>query len=181
MAVGMISPLPRLDELYIRHQGLTESLCRAYAEAASVCLLRHHLPPTQFNIEVNGSAAVRLLQWTVPDDRAKRAWNNTDDATRDGAYSLSLAAIEAELGYVAVRRAETRTGADYYLGTSSTSLEEAYRLEVSGVDRGDVPAVARRLREKVQQARLGISNLLAIASVVGFLVRHVGVESVRGS
>lgn len=148
---------------------------------ASVCLLRHHLPPTQFNIEVNGSAAVRLLQWDVPDDGTKRAYNNTDDATRDGAYSLSLAAIEAELGYVAVRRAETRTGADYYLGTSSTSLEEAFRLQVSGVDRGDVLAVARRLREKVQQVRLGISNLPAIASVVGFFVKHISVQSVSGS
>ena len=171
--------LPQLDRLHLRHTGLTQSICEAFAEAAAVCLSRHHTPPVAFEIAVGNAVSVKELVWVQPDDRTKRAWNNEDDATRDGAYSVSLATVESELGYVAVSRAETRTGADYYLGTSSKTLEEAYRLEVSGVDRGDVSVIAKRLRQKVQQTELGRSNLPAIASVVGFLTKYVGIERVR--
>lgn len=109
----------------------------------------------------------------------KRAWNNADDATRDGAYSLSIAAIEIELGLLAVERAETRTGADYYMAPSSpTSLENAYRLEVSGVDHGNEADIRRRLNEKIQQTKHGSSNLPAIAAVVGFLERRIAIEQV---
>jgi hypothetical protein len=84
-----------------------------------------------------------------------------------------------ELGLLAVQRAETRTGADYYMApVPVTSLETAYRLEVSGVDHGDEKAVKRRLSEKVQQARRGSSNLPAIAAVVGFLERRIEIERV---
>ncbi|MYD00209.1 MAG: hypothetical protein F4X13_13180 [Gammaproteobacteria bacterium] len=110
---------------------------------------------------------------------ALRAWNNADDATRDGAYILVVAAVEAELGMVALRRAETRTGADYYVGSPDTDdLESALRLEVSGVNAGDGRAVRGRLAQKLAQARRGISNLPAMAGVVGFregliLLNHV--------
>ena len=98
-----------------------------------------------------------------------KAWNNVDDATRDGAYIIAIAVIEAELGMVALSRAETRTGADYYVGPPDThDLENALRLEVSGVDRGSARIVRARLKEKIAQARRGASNLPAMASVVGF-------------
>ena len=173
-------PLPALHTLHLRHPGLTESVCRAFAEAASVCLSRHHAPPADFQVKSEESNSTRQLDWESPNDATVRAWNNADDATRDGAYSVCLASLEVELGLVAVARAETRTGADYYLGTASSGLEEAYRLEVSGVDRGEDPVISRRLRQKVQQTRQGNSNLPAIASVVGFLARRIGIEVVRG-
>lgn len=107
------------------------------------------------------------------------AHNNADDATRDGAYSISLAVTEVELGLVAIGRAETRTGADYYAAPIGVQdFEQAYRLEVSGLDRGNKSDINRRLREKVQQAHSGKSNLPAIASVVGFLHRTVLIERV---
>ena len=60
---------------------------------------------------------------------------NADDATRDGAYSLSLAAIESTLNLVAISRAETRSGADYYVGApDAVNLEDAFRLQISGTD-----------------------------------------------
>lgn len=173
-------PIPPLEALHLRHPGLTENVCQAFAEAASVCLSRHHVPPADFQVKAGESQSLRQLNWAPPDERATRAWNNSDDATRDGAYSVCIASVEVELGLFALSRAETRTGADYYLGTPSTGLEEAYRLEVSGVDRGDNLVVSRRLRQKIQQTREGNSNLPAIASVVGFLVRYIGIEVVRG-
>lgn len=112
---------------------------------------------------------------------ALRAWHNKDDATRDGAYIVSLAVVDSELGLVALSRAETRTGADYYVGEPHAfDLESAYRLEVSGLDIGNESSVRRRLREKIKQTIRGNSNLPALASVVGFQEALVLLEEVEG-
>jgi hypothetical protein len=139
-------------------------------EAAEVALARHHSPPaTTFVVSCGEKGSERTLEWGLPTPAALRAWNNRDDTTRDGAYIVAIAAVEAEMGLVALMRAETRTGADYYVGEAgSSNVECALRLEVSGVDSGDIPTVRRRLKQKVQQTREGDSNLPAIAGVVGF-------------
>jgi hypothetical protein len=70
-----------------------------------------------------------------------------------------------------VGRAETRTGADYYLGTPGgifDDFEESVRLEVSGTDAGGDSVINGRLRQKLRQASSGCSNSPAMASIVGF-------------
>jgi hypothetical protein len=47
-------------------------------------------------------------------------------------------------------------------------FQSSYRLEASGVDRGDRSAVAQRLEQKKDQTRRGDSDLPALAAVVGF-------------
>lgn len=81
---------------------------------------------------------------------------------------------------VAVARAETSTGADYYLGPpghSGEDLEGCWRLEVSGINAGTPSDVAARLREKVAQAQAGNSNLPALAGVIGFSTRLIALKS----
>jgi hypothetical protein len=111
-------------------------------------------------------------EWSAPDERTLNAWANKDDATEYGAYGLALAAVELTRGIVAVRRAETRTGVDYYLGdprlTPPDDLEASVRLEVSGTDEGNDSVIQSRLRQKSQQAGTVASNPPAIATVVGF-------------
>lgn len=155
-----------------RHPGVTEALCHTYAEAAEVCLSRHHPPPqTSLDVECLGKRSVRLLSWSQPTPTAMRSHGNRDDATRDGAYAVSLAVVERELGMVALCRADIRTGADWYVGRpGAPDLEEAHRLEVSGLDGGDVSEIRRRLRAKEAQVSDGQSYLPAFASVVGFRV-----------
>lgn len=109
------------------------------------------------------------------------AWANNIDTTESGAYGVCLAAVEVEEQLVAVRRAETLTGADWYvapIGTESDDLESCFRLEVSGLDAGGRAEVAARLRQKVEQTRRGASNLPAIASVVGFKEKSVAIQKV---
>lgn len=88
-----------------------------------------------------------------------------------------IAAVEAGRQLYAVRRAETGTGADYYIGPMDADLdddlENCFRLEVSGVDRGGEKEVRILLSEKVTQARKGKSSLPAIAGVVGFDANRV--------
>lgn len=181
---GEIRAFPALEELHLRHHGLTPAVCCSYAEAAHVCLSRHHEPMKMIRVEDGEDSESYTLDWTPPDDRTVAAWNNRDDATRDGAYSMCIAAIEVTLGGFAVERAETRTGADYYLSDwasapSRRDLERAYRLEVSGVNEGGMSTVRTRLRSKVQQTKDGQSDLPAIASVVGFQAACVLIEAVE--
>jgi hypothetical protein len=166
----------RLDGLHERHPGLTQALGQTYAEAASVCLSRHHQPPVTVSLKHAGNDERRVVIFAVPDARVRNAHANETDATEAGAYAVSLAAVEAVVGLVAVRRAETLTGADWYIareGTEIEDLESCIRLEVSGINAGASSDVRRRLGEKVAQAARGKSNLPAMAAVVGFKVLEV--------
>ena len=157
-----------------RHTGLTTAIADSYTEAAGVCLDRHHEPPTDFEIETDGSGTTVAVEWRPSDARTRRAWANETDATEAGA--CALAAVELVNGLVAVHRAETLTGADYYVarpGDSPADLEDCQRLEVSGVDRGLRGAVEERLRAKLDQVAAGRSNLPDLAGVVGFRARLV--------
>ena len=168
-----IKPNPKLslDGLAERHEGLTEAIAECYSEAARVCLDRHHQSPVDLEIERDGTLIVASTEWQKADQRMLRAWANAIDTTEAGAYAYTLAAIELSQGLVAVRRAETKTGADYYvapIGTSPEDFENCIRLEVSGIDKGGKNSVRERLQQKVEQALRGESNLPAIAGVVGF-------------
>jgi len=121
------------------------------------------------------------VEFNSPDVRTRNAWANEIDTTENGAYGLSLAAIEAEENMVAVRRAETLTGADWYvapIGAPIEDLEGCFRLEVSGVGTGGSSALAARLRQKVDQTRRGNSNLPAFAAVVGFREKSIAIQRV---
>ena len=141
---------------------------------------KHHEPPKEFILENDKNESVTRVDWDVTDDRTKAAWANSDDATRDGAYAFAIAAIELLRGMFAIRRAETLTGADYYIAPTNQQaddLEGWFRLEVSGTNSNKSDA-KRRLRIKLEQAKNGKSNLPAIAAVVGFKVHLILVQTV---
>src|SRR5579872_2999893 len=143
-----------LSHLEKRHRGISEGIALAYSEAAQVCLGRHHSPPCVVRITLNGVETNAEADWMPPTERLKDAWRNSIDTTEYGAYCLALAAIEVTSGLFAIYRAETKSGADYYLtpkGTSPPDLENLVRLEVSGIDRGTPQGVESRLRQKLQQ------------------------------
>ena len=175
------NPKLRLESLHERHIGLTPALSDTFFEAASVCLSRHHDSPLEMEITCNGRNITRLVEFQKPDLRMLNAWANDIDTTESGAYGVCLAAVEVEEQLVAVKRAETLTGADWYVaptGTEPDDLERCFRLEISGVDTGGRVVVETRLRQKVDQTRRGASNLPAIASVVGFKERAVLIQKV---
>jgi hypothetical protein len=80
---------------------------------------------------------------------------------------------------VAVSRAETCTGADYYVASADygkDDLENCFRLEVSGIDQGPIELISSRLRAKLQQTKNGRSNLPAIAAVTGFKAKLIMIQ-----
>ena len=170
--------------LHERHRGLTAAVAGSYEEAAAVCLHRHHTPPVDLTLSDQGARSSSSIDWVPPDDRTRDAWANETDATEAGAYGCVIAGIEALRGLYAVRRAETGTGADYYIGPPGAGvndLEDCLRLEVSGVDHGDEKEVLKRLNAKVRQARAGNSSLPAVAGVVGFGAKLLTVQDVPES
>lgn len=181
----MAIPVLPLGDMSSRHIGLTQAIAESYLEAARVTLDRHHTSPQQFTLQEGFPDATEkiiiLLQWESPDARCRSAWANTDDATANGAYACAIAAIELRFGLYAIRRAETRTGSDYYvapIGHNGEDLEDCYRLEVSGTNL-DEYEVKQRLRQKIRQVRQGKSNLPAIAIVVGFKVKLISLQPVE--
>jgi hypothetical protein len=168
----------RLEGLGERHPGVTNALGDAYAEAASVCLNAHHQAPTEVTTQYKNKAAICALSWATPTAAVSRAHANEIDATEQGAYAVSFAAVEALAGLVAVRRAETLTGADYYvapIGSDPEDMENCLRMEVSGVGSGNEAAVRARLRQKLRQTEKGRSNLPALAAVIGFRERLIAI------
>ena len=100
-------PFERLAE---RHEGLTEAVGDSYAEAARICLDRHHQSPVDFEIRSAGTQTAAVTEWERTDDRTRRAWANEIDTTEAGAYACALAAVELSQGRVAVHCASPRLG-----------------------------------------------------------------------
>jgi hypothetical protein len=172
----------QFENLSDRHFGVTPAIGAAYAEAVSVCLERHYSSPQEMLVRDGIGEIKSTAEWQAPDERTRNGWANKDDATEYGAYGLALAAAELTRGMVAVRRAETRTGADYYLGPPTTpadDLEASLRLEVSGTDEGNESVISSRLRQKLEQAATGACNLPAIATVVGFAALAIVTADVK--
>lgn len=171
-----------IDDMELRHEGLTEAIANYYKEAARVCLDRHHLSPISITVIGDGQPTAARVEWEATDESIRRAFANEIDTTEAGAYACVLAAVEMLYGLVAVHRAETKTGADYYVaepGVSTDDMEEYTRLEVSGVDNGSDAVVRHRLKEKLDQLARGDSNLPGIAGVIGFRIQRILLDNLE--
>lgn len=179
MAVQM-PILPSIAHLHERHRGLTEAIARYYAESAAVSMQSHHASPRSMSVAIGVAAPTDyLITWDVPTRRQFAAWANQDDATRDAAYGIVIAAAEVHLGLFVTGRAPVRSGADYLASPTPQhqEMEEpidledivAVRLEVSGINRCDTDSVLQnRLFIKVGQLRRAVSDYPGIAGVVAF-------------
>jgi hypothetical protein len=133
----------------------------------------------EIEIRRDNASCLRELAWDEPPQDALASWKNSHEATEQGACSVGLATVEAELGLVALSRAETRTGADFYIALPGQELEQAHRLEISGTKTGMLRDLHSRLRQKVRQTGRGLSSRPALACVVGFRVRMVALASLE--
>lgn len=172
----------RLDAMHERHYGLTPPLAGTYEEAAAVCFSRHHSSPVEVTLLDNREEHSAEMAWAAPDRRILAAWANETATTETGAYGCVLAGVEELRGLVAVGRAESGSGADFFVGPPGNGdfdLEDCLRLEVSGVSAGDQKEVTRRLRLKVEQVVEGRGTLPALAGVMGFSARYMVLQDVE--
>jgi hypothetical protein len=179
-----LPPVLPLADLHDRHYGLTEAIATSFAEAAAICMQRHHSSPRIINVRIDGDEGRDyLVLWDEPTDRHQAAWANQDDATRDGAYAVVVAAVETHLGYFVVGRARTGSGSDFLVSTQpyghavdppNPQEADVLRLEVSGIDRCVSDSyLDGRVQDKLRQLRNGRSALPGVAGVVAFDLARV--------
>ena len=161
-----MSSLPDLENLHLRHFGLTPAVCASHAEAARVLLDSHGNPPATVAVGRYEASTVTeyTLDWRRVTVREQAAWFEITDATEAAAYSVAISAAEAELELFAVQRVPKGRGADYWVQATPIinlrdgllDLENAIRFEVTGieVDRG-ATYFLRRLSKKVDQIKAG--------------------------
>lgn len=173
-----------LYSLHLRHPGMAREITDNYAVNAAICMERHGSSQRVWSVQINQEPiAEYLVTWNPPTPAQLRSCANKDDATRDGAYGLALAAVDAHSGLVALRRAEGRSGVDFYLVPEGAEIPDSHDLdidrddlvglEVSGIDDDTDRAVRARVREKVEQVRAGLSSYPSIVGVSGFRTARV--------
>jgi hypothetical protein len=176
MASGPPGERLEISDLHLRHFGVPPGLSQSYYEVASVCLQRHHNSPCQWLVELwHSSEDTYSIEWSHPTDVMRRGYANSDDATRDGAYTMALAAADAHLKMRTFLRAETRTGCDWYLAPDDVDprgldldSDGVVRLEVSGIDRDTRETLLSRASRKLHQLAAVASELDSLTGVVGF-------------
>lgn len=150
--------------------GLSPEVGRSLAQAGAVCLeSQSHAPGV--NLAVTGKVVgTHPLRWETPDDQARLSWGNEIEATEHGAAGIALLLARRLMGLVVMSRSRHGTGFDYWLGgdTAEPPIQDAVRLEVSGIRKGPPGTVARRVKQKLDQMRRGDATASGYAIVVEF-------------
>ena len=101
-------------------------------------------------------------------DQSRRAWNDPDEATENGAAGVAALLAIWETGYTIIERSSKGTGVDYRLGDGSdmSVFERKARLEVSGIRDGNDRDVRVRVRRKLNQTDPSDSSGLPVYVIV---------------
>ena len=161
-----------LNELGQGLPAITPAWGSAMAEAAGVCLeSQGHTQGVLLGVtgHVNSS---HVLAWPPIGGHARRSWADLQEATEYGATAIAVLLVKREAGYAAVERSAKGTGIDYWLGHEAEGppFQNKARLEVSGIlSAQDAQRdVAKRVREKMNQAQSSGSSLPTYVVVVEF-------------
>jgi hypothetical protein len=177
MAIANSRPI-QLEELHIRHPGLSEAASVMYASAAAVMLDANHSSPCNCAVRSGGEQVAMGVAWRDPTAEDRRVMANHIDRTEAGAYSVALAAAGERLDYVTLGRMGHGLGADWYLIPAGATVADdphldfertdLVRFEVSGIESETDAEMKRRLAEKLDQLREPGMPGTAWAAVVGF-------------
>ncbi|GAB4185780.1 MAG: hypothetical protein Fur006_24580 [Coleofasciculaceae cyanobacterium] len=151
---------------------ITPAFGATLAEACAVCLTdQGHAPGVE--LKVNGDfTAVFKLYWQEVTDQMLRCWNDSEYTTEQAAYGIAFLVIQELTDYTIIQRSRKGTGFDYWLGkkseTNELPFQNAVRLEVSGIRKGDDSRVKARVKLKVEQVGPSDEALPAYIVVVEF-------------
>ena len=131
---------------------LTPACGALMAEAAAVCLDdQGHGLSMPLSIDGDFDEVMTLRREPV-DERARWSHNDAERATENGAYGVSLLALQELTGLTVLLQSRRGSGFDFWLGPDSGFLfQTGVRLEVSGIRRGNEISIRRRLRSKLRQ------------------------------
>lgn len=150
-----------------KHHYLTAVAGLNYAHAASVCL-NSQGHPLKSTISEDGhyNGNHSIIRFGV-DDEMKRAWNDDEVATENGAYAIAFLVASHHLDVKVIEKSKKGSGIDYWLGEQDGLLfQNKVRLEVSGIRMGDESAIATRFNIKFDQSKKSDKTLLPAFVVI---------------
>jgi hypothetical protein len=125
-------------------------------------------------LDVQGASAETLeatftLTWPKVTEQVRKEWGDPVEATENGACGIAILLVEALTDYHIVHRSYRSTGIDYWLAKKEDELlQNAARLEVSGIRRG-IERMNARLAAKLKQTSQSDDTALpAIVIVIEF-------------
>lgn len=161
-----------LDDLGNGLPGISETWGQFLSEAASVCLhCQGHSTGVQLEVKGTSPSTFSVCWKDQVTSQLINAWADKDEMAEYGACGVAILLILQLTDFTVVRRACKGTGIDYWLGSaqSDAPFEDAARLEVSGILKGDEQSVkARVAKKKKQTEKSADSNLPAYVAVVEF-------------
>jgi len=165
-----------MDELSLTQlkkgtHGITPEYGASLAQAASICLEEQkHYPGIKLNVD-GDFKKVFLVCWDRTTEQMRRCWADLEFTTEQGAYGIATLLVTAITDLTVIERSRKGTGFDYWLGAKNDPeplFQRKSRLEVSGIRKGDMAIIGRRVREKLGQIECYQSNLSAFVIVVEF-------------
>jgi hypothetical protein len=169
----MVIPAPEKDPAALSLDSLVDGFPHIPPErgammvqAAVVCLDdQAHSSPVSLVVDGTVTASFSLT-WSEEVTEAKRRfWNDLEEATQHGAYTVAILLIRALTGYTVIERSRKGTGFDWWLGTDDDLFQRKARLEVSGILRGTPRRINSRIKARLGQTRQS-DNLALTAYVV---------------
>jgi hypothetical protein len=151
---------------------ITPAFGAALAEACAVCLSdQRHTQGVE--IQVTGDLTdVFKMYWQKVTDQMLRCWNDSEYTTEQAAYGITLLIIQELTEYTVVERSRRGTGFDYWLGKKGENnqlpFQNAVRLEVSGIRKGDDSKIKARAKQKLEQVSSVDDSLPVYIVVVEF-------------
>lgn len=151
---------------------ITPAFGAALAEACAVCLTdQGHTQGVEFKVKGDFRAVFKLY-WQEVTSQMLRCWNDSEYTTEQAAYGIAFLVIQELTEYTVIERSRKGTGFDYWLGKKGESNElpfqNAVRLEVSGIRKGDNSRVKARVQQKLEQVSPTDGTLPAYIVVVEF-------------
>jgi len=156
--------------------GITKVQAAQHMEACLICL-DYHNHRTGIKLVAKGSWNANLfLYWNGEvDERMRRCWRDTQEATEYGAAAIAILLVIEFTKYTVIERSAKGTGFDYWLLESELYDEEfisdgTARLEVSGIIYAENDSAIRsRVKDKLRQVEVSDSTgFPAIIVVVEF-------------
>ncbi|MBW4498430.1 MAG: hypothetical protein KME57_02275 [Scytonema hyalinum WJT4-NPBG1] len=151
---------------------ITPAFGATLAEACAVCLTdQGHTQGVELKVKGEFTAVFKLY-WQEVTDQMLRCWNDIEYTTEQAAYGIAFLVIQELTDYTVIERSRRGTGFDYWLGkkgeTNELPFQNAVRLEVSGIRKGDDSRVKARVKLKVEQVSPTDDTLPAYIVVVEF-------------
>jgi hypothetical protein len=126
-----------------------------YAEAAAICFEENNFKGSVV-LEVEGEHNAQFqITWGKMSQQVKDMHNDFVYETEYGAYCIAFLIIHHLTDFKIIRRSKRKTGFDYWLGdkVSEYPFDDTARLEVSGILKGNMADVKKRLKEKQRQVK----------------------------